>query len=234
VDFPARYKNGELEAVWNELESLGPTVRDEEFFHQARQVANETMARVRRNCETIISRLEKMGYVFDRYPDGSRRPFRTKPIDPPTDDMRAHLLELEALAGPIPISLDSFWNIVGAVDLVGMRPGWPNGLDPLVVDPPIGALSSIYNTAEDDGGSSHFADLAPDDLHKDNISGGDPYGVDLPNPSADFVFRNEIHSLRFVPYLRMAILKWGGFPGLDREAVQFDPLPELIHGLEPF
>jgi hypothetical protein len=143
-------------------------------------------------------------------------------------------LELEVEAGPLPISLVSFWNVVGAVDLVGMHPEWPDGLDPLVVHPPIGVLSSIYDYIREDEDSPMFGDLAPDDLHKDNISGGDPYGVELPNPLADFLFKNERHGLLFVPYLRLAILEWGGFPGLDGESVRFDPLDDLTQGLEPF
>ena len=83
-------------------------------------------------------------------------------------------------------------------------------------------------------GASWFAGLAPDDLHKDNVGGGDPYGVCLPNPSADFVFRHERHGLHFVPYLRLAILTWGGFPGLEERGERFDSLSRLIGGLEPF
>ena len=66
------------------------------------------------------------------------------------------------------------------------------------------------------------------------MSGGDPYGVDLPNPAADFVLLNERHGLYFVPYLRLAILKWGGFPGLDGSTTHPIPLAELTHGLEEF
>ena len=76
--------------------------------------------------------------------------------------------------------------------------------------------------------------LAPDDLHKDNVSGGEPYGVGLPDPSADFPFFYESHNLLFVPYLRLAILRWGGFPGLDFSRERFKPLRELRKGLEPF
>jgi hypothetical protein len=234
VDYIERYKNGEFKQVWADLLSLGPSVRNEEFFSQANAVASETMVRVRRNCETLVARLSEMGYVFDRFPDGSRRFYAPEPLSLPTDETRSDLLELENEAGPLPISLVSFWNEVGAVDLVGMRSGWPNGLDPLVVDPPIGALSSIYDDVEGDEGSTKFGDLAPDDLHKDNISGGGPYGVKLPNASVDFIFQNESHRLHFVPYLRLAILDWGGFPGLDNENVRFDHLGELIQGLEPF
>jgi hypothetical protein len=234
MDYIERYKNGEFEQVWNDLQSMGPSIRDDEFFSQAQAVATETMERVRRNCETIISRLTKMGYVFDRYPDGTRRFYSPEPLSSPTSETHSDLLELEAEVGPLPLSIVSFWNVVGAVDLVGMHSDWPDGLDPLVVHPPIGVLSSIYDYIQEDGDSLLFGDLAPDDLHKDNVSGGDPYGVELPNPLADFVFKNERHGLLFVPYLRLAILDYGGFAGLDGESVRFDPLGELTQGLEPF
>jgi hypothetical protein len=57
--------------------------------------------------------------------------------------------------------------------------------------------------------------LAPDVLHKDNISGGAEYAIALPNPSADATFEEEWRGIGFVPYLRVAILEWGGFPGLS-------------------
>lgn len=234
MDYIERYMKGEFEQVWDDLQSLGPSVRDDGFFPQAQAVAMETMERVRRNCEMLISRLTKMGYIFDRYPDGSRRFYSPVPISPPVGEMHSDLVELEAEAGPLPVSLVTFWNVVGFVDLVGMHPKWPEGLDPLVVHPPIGVLSSIYDYVQEDESLTMFGVLAPDDLHKDNVSGGDPYGVELPNPSVDFIFQNERHGLFFVPYLRLAILKWGGFPGLDGEPVRFDPLGELTKGLEPF
>jgi hypothetical protein len=111
-------------------------------------------------------------------------------------------------------------------------------LDPLVVYPPAGAISDLYNWESllEDGDvdeSEQFeAGLAPDDLHKDNIS--DAYAAALPNPAADFVLLNERHRLLFVRYLRLAILQWGGFPGLEAQPVQFRPLEDLVAGFEPF
>jgi hypothetical protein len=227
-----RYKNGECLGVWKDLMALGPAVRDEPDWSQAGEVVVEMMSRVRRNCETIISRLGQMGYDFTRYPGGSRRYGDMPPFTPPSDDMREAQMELEDAAGPLPLSLTTFWEVVGAVDLVGMGPGWPDGLDPLVVDPPEGALAWIEDSyGEEDG---LFAALAPDDLHKDNVSGGDPYGVRLPQPAVDFIFENEPHGMYFVDYLRLAILKWGGFPGLDGLGVEFEPLSELTRDLEVF
>jgi hypothetical protein len=231
-----RYRNGEYEQVWNDLQALGPAVRDEPHYTQAREVAAETMRRVRRNCELLIARLHALGYSFGTFPDGTRRSYNVAPLVAPSDALRADCDELEAQAGPLPLSLVGFWQEVGAVDLVGMHRAWPDGLDPLVIDPPEGALSFLYDEeeGEESEAAGYFAGLAPDDLHKDNVSGGDPYGVRLPNPSADFLFVYERHGLRFVPYLRLAILRWGGFPGLDGRPIQFAPLGELTAGLEPF
>jgi len=116
-----------------------------------------------------------------------------------------------------------------------MHPAWGAEFDPLVVDPPEGALSFLCEMDDEDGeGAARFAALAPDDFHKDNVSGGDPYGVRLPDSSADFKFLNERHDLLFVPYLRLAILRFGGFPGLEGRDATFEPLGGLIAGLEPF
>ena len=232
MNYLERYRNGEYQQVWAELQALGPLVRQEPYYAQAQAVASETMRRVRRNCDRLVDRLQALGYVFGTFPDGTRRSYMVDPLTPPSEQMQADCDELESEAGPLPLSLSAFWQEVGAIDLVGMHPAWPDGLDPLVVDPPEGALSFFFD--EEDAEDGQFAGLAPDDLHKDNTSGGDPYGVRLPNPAADFLFEYERHNLLFVPYLRLAILQWGGFPGLDGQGIAFEPLGGLVAGLEPF
>jgi len=236
MNYLERYCGGEYERVWDELKALGPAVRDEPHYSQAREVATETMRRVRRNCELLVIRLHSLGYVFGTYPDGTTDYYTEGPLLGPADTIRGEISELEVEAGPLPLSLVAFWQEVGSLDFVGMHPDWQDGLDPLVVIPPNGALSLLYEEEgdEDIAAAGRFAGLAPDDLHKDNVSGGDPYGVALPEPAADFVFLNECHNVPFVTYLRMAILRWGGFPGLDRRSEQFEPLGELVAGLEPF
>jgi hypothetical protein len=59
-----RYRNGECEGVWSDLERLGPAVRDEPYFEDARAVAEETMKRVRHNAELLVERLKTLGYQF--------------------------------------------------------------------------------------------------------------------------------------------------------------------------
>lgn len=235
MDYLKRYHDGEYEQVWSDLQALGPTVRQEPHFTPAREVAAETMRRVRRNCQLLVSRLHSARYVFGVYPDGSRGYYTQGPLVPPSDRTRSDCADLEARVGTLPLSLAAFWQEVGSVDFVGMHPSWPAGLDPLVVYPPEAALSDLDSGEADEDISPQFeATLAPDDLHKDNISGGLPYAIALPDPSADSVFLNERRGLLFVPYLRLAILRWGGFPGLDRQKVPFEPLRDLIAVLEPF
>lgn len=49
--------------------------------------------------------------------------------------------------------------------------------------------------------------LAPDRLHKDNASGGPPYGIIAPDGCVDAIFAAEV-TMPFVSYLNN-----GGFPG---------------------
>ncbi len=235
MDYLERYLNGEYEQVWDELQSLGPAVRDEPNYSMAVRVADETMRRVRSNCERIVDYLRTINYAFGVYPDGSPGYFSPGPLLPHNEQLRTDMETLQRAKGPIPISLASFWTKVGSVDLVGRHPEWLTGLDPLVIYAPEVAVSDL--DAADDMVESigHFeATLSPDDLHKDNTSGGEPYAVQLPDAKADFLLRNERHSLLFVPYLRFAILRYGGFPGIEGGEAEFQYLASLVKGLEPF
>lgn len=238
MNYLERYKNGEHELVWEELQALGAGVREEPILSLAREVAIETMGRVRRNCDLIISRLRSMNYTFGIYPDGTTGYYSEGAHQDPSAKLQKDYTRLESLFGPVPLSLEIFWQVVGSIDLVGKGPGWPGLLDPLVIDPPEGPLLTLVDIREDENepnlGSPLKAPLAPDDLFKDNISGGSPYAVGLPSACADFIFLNERHGLLFVPYLRFSILRWGGFPGLDGKDLAFPPLKVLTEDLLPF
>ena len=234
-DLLSRYTAGEHVQVWNELQQLGPAVLEDGHRETAMQVAAETMRRVQRNCALIVTRLKSLKYKLGVYPDGSKGYYSMGALVPPNAEMAADIAALNEATGPLPLSLTAFWEQVGSVDLVGMHAGWPRGLDPLVVDPPAAGVSELDDMDEMINSMGHFeASLAPDDLHKDNVSGGSPYAVELPNPAADFVLANESHAMLFVPYLRMAILRYGGFPGLEGREGEFEHLGGLVDGLEPF
>jgi hypothetical protein len=63
-DLLRRYQAGEYEAVWDDLRALGSRVYDAPSVDDARAVARETMRRARANIETLIGRLDTIGYRF--------------------------------------------------------------------------------------------------------------------------------------------------------------------------
>jgi hypothetical protein len=220
MTFLERYKSGQLAAVWDELAALGEAVRDPAILADAMSVAHLTMERVATNIERLIARLASHGYEFGIRSDGTSYPLAA--LTKPNAEFRASIAELERSAGTIPLSLRGFWDVAGSVSLIGrLRDGWPDYSDPLVVEGPMAGLADfrewhadldVHETAMREG---FFCPIAPDFLHKDNVSGGTPYAIALPNPGADALVVGEWHDVRFVPYLRIAILDWGGFPGLS-------------------
>ena len=84
MNFLERYRSGEYEQVWSEMQVLGPAIRQEPDYSLAREVAAETMRRVRRNCERIVSRLRSAGYVFGTFPDGSTGYYTNGPLVAPS------------------------------------------------------------------------------------------------------------------------------------------------------
>ena len=237
----ARYLRGEHGSVWNELrchEALGG-----DLLQEAHAVAKETMTRVARNADLLGERLAALGW----------RPLyselRTKPESEDQEVMR----QIEEITGaPLPLGLRAFWETVGGINFIwdynrGEVPDLGvelplDELDPLCVDAP-GVVTHVFETWEDQRSEidpelidPFSLDLAPDYLHKANISGGAPYGIELPFLGADPIFANEAHELPFVDYLRLCF-RWAGFPRLERYADRTDVrefLRVMGKDLEPF
>lgn len=126
------------------------------------------------------------------------------------------------LGGPLPISLRSWYEQVGAVSLMGYhealnpKAGFESP-DPLVIDPLKAAAEAWFGRDLEFEGDEIELPLAPDEVHKAFASGGDPYAMKLPDSAADGAFLNEWHHTTFVSYLRI-VFQWGGFPGWERAA----------------
>jgi hypothetical protein len=160
-------------------------------------------------------------------------------FDPPGPQTAALLDKLEeAAGGPMPISLRAWYEQVGGVSLNGSHPainpkesaGPSFPADPLEVAP----LRELVNMIGIEEGENKIGLwIAPDDLHKANVSGGEPYTITIPNASADAVFEYEWHNTTFVKYLRIAF-QWGGFPGWEREKnPPREAIAKLSEGLLP-
>ncbi|HLJ80791.1 MAG TPA: hypothetical protein VKT52_04840 [Ktedonobacterales bacterium] len=113
-----RYLAGEREAVWAELTTLGPAIRDEPLFADAQAVARETMTRARANVELLVQRLTALGYRFI----GDALGPNPTPYAPPTAESLATLGDIERQYGILPLSIEIWYEIVGAVDFMGVYP----------------------------------------------------------------------------------------------------------------
>lgn len=230
-----RYQRGDREQVWLELYSLGDAIQAEPLFSDALAVTRETMSRVRRNIVELIKRLNALNYSFGIYPDRkSKISGYNGPLSPPKPNISKKIMKYEELPGihSIPLSLKVFWEVVGEVDFSGHYPKMPRFADPLIVFP-IEAIDSAHDQwqfaiqAGDVDAGSFLVPLAPDCFHKDNVSGGEPYGIFVPNNGIDGSFANERHQTTFVNYLRLCF-QYGGFPGLHWTN---DPIPNEIFTL---
>jgi hypothetical protein len=113
-----RYLAGEREAVWSELTALGPAIRTEPLFADAYAVARETMTRARANVEVLVQRLTSLGYRFL----GPALGEPPAPYVPPGEESLAELRDLEAQYGVLPLSIETWYAVVGTVDFTGVYP----------------------------------------------------------------------------------------------------------------
>jgi hypothetical protein len=239
-----RYVAGEHEAVWAELVALGPRVREDPEAADALAVAYETMRRVELNVRTVIERLRGIGYLFLPQEKGvsswiSRmrcgRDDSAHAHVSPTARARAQRVSLEKSVGALPLSLRAFYEVVGAVNLIGEHPtvAPPAGAiatDPLVV---YGLDDALQQVDAMDAEERDAIWIAPDDLHKAGTSGGDPYAIAVPDLRADGELLDERHNLLFVQYLRLCF-RFGGFPGYDGQEDLPREIDQLSVDLVPF
>ncbi|WP_433132723.1 hypothetical protein ACQPWW_13930 [Micromonospora sp. CA-240977] len=232
-----RYVAGREDWVWHELRQLGSRVREPAFAPEAQAVCDEMARRARSNIETLVARLREQGYRFHRN-DDNQTP--TEPHTPPGPGAEEHLHWLEQRLGPVPMVLSSWIRIVGDVWLVGTHPQWPNSAaaDPLVLelagsrypDSDIrGYFADEFEAWQEDQDTPFLLPVAPDQCHKDNVSGGGAYGVVLPDASADAHFVGEA-GMPLVSYLNWAF-RHGGFPAITGDEAQWQVIHQLNEDL---
>jgi hypothetical protein len=181
-----RYQSGAFEAFWRDIRSLGDN--DGDLRAEVFEVAEETMRRVARNADVITERLGALGW---RALMGKLR------TSPSADDARQFGRIESITGGPLPPSLRAFWTIVGGIDCVwDYKCDQPlpelgvdllmDEMDPLCVDPAsvVGYLFEEWEEQrrqpDPDLVEPFRLSLAPDYLHKANISGGAAYTIELP------------------------------------------------------
>ncbi len=239
--FLERYQQGSCEQVWRELVELRKGVREEPLYSDALAVARETMRRVRTNIELLIPRLRTVGYRFG-YAWASAVNAEDVQQEPPLlgtplPDIQKRIAALEKVGAILPLSLRAFYEIVGAVNFVGIcTPGMDRfeygdeaiasgddegmvdeELDPLYVqgfDDTFTPGSYLSLREEDDG--LYTLIITQDASSKYYMEGAGASLIEVPSPYADAQLLSETgYGITFVEYLRNA-LRGGGLPGVER------------------
>lgn len=225
-----RYCAGEFEQVWREIR-MHPNL-DGDFREEVVEIADVTMRRVAQNADLLSERLHAVGWKVLSLQNTA---FRT----PPTPEDQEVFIRIAEISGaPIPPTLFAFWRMVGGIN-------WVWDYDSEIGPPYIGfdlpleehdalcvfapaEVAYLFDEWIDQikvaGADREYRlriDLAPDYLHKANISGGSAYCIEVPFSGADPTFADERHCLPFLDYLRLAF-RWGGFPGLERHSARSD------------
>ncbi|MFC0437400.1 hypothetical protein [Kutzneria buriramensis] len=234
----SRYQSGQRKQVWHELRQLGGRVREPEFAQEAQLVCDEMARRARHNIELIVDRLSNDGYRFHANND-DQTPMQAH--IPPTPASATYADWLQQRFDTVPMTLMSWIRIVGDVWLVGTHPHWPTSAsaDPLVIEvertgyPPESSMRAWLERRTDVPGTSDLFELplAPDRFHKENTSGGSPYGIVLPDSCADGSFTWDT-PMPFVSYLNW-VFSNGGFPWPSGDDAQWDVRYRLVKDLLP-
>jgi hypothetical protein len=209
-----RYLNGESETVYEDIYKLGEDAFLETNFTDIEKVLTETFERVAYNLDIIYKELVNINYVFKTdFEFNFERPL-IKPLSD-TDKLLARLDKSVRPFGFVPLSLKIFYKIVGACNF-----GWNyetnedfiwQCADPIQITSVDDLVSEVIDEDNLDDLKENYEDegfvslqLSADYLHKDNISGGQPYSLQLTStPSIDGRLLNEEHNTTFINYLRI-------------------------------
>jgi len=235
--FYERYQQGSYQEVYDELVALGENVFAPTLFKEARLVAKTLMQRVRYNLDLLLPRLHTLDYHFGEgmwNPEDDISPDERAMIENdipvfriPTAETLVCVKKLEQVVGTLPLSLNSWYEEVGCVNIVGFFPSRSDRtfnrqigshIDPLLIYSAEFVLKMILEY--DRMGvwkKDPTVPLAPDNLFKYGYSGSGPYAIQLPHKAFDAPLLRERHHTTFINYLRIC-LRWGGFPGLEQES----------------
>ncbi len=226
MNFYKRYLDGETIAVYDEIAQLDYNVLSKKEKEDIHKVLTETFERVSFNLSVIYDELLRINYLFK-----TECTFHfQKPIHRPLKDTDLLLEKLNiavASFGCIPLSLQYFYKLVGGVNFVwdfetSEKFLWDRA-DPIQIyslDSVVEIVTGKYWKEEiqeyvnDESVGYAFIELSPDDLHKDNVSGGPAYAIKISKTqTVDSDFVNDPNETSFINYLRICC-EHCGFPGL--------------------
>lgn len=214
-------------------------------------LVDQSLTQCRRVLEILEVRLAELGYPV------------TSLILEPETDQELRIARVEAVTQrEVPIVLKQLWRTLGGISFIDVDDyshcefwgrlgieGAHGFCDGVYVDACsqewLDYTLEDFEACQSDNTDSEFLySFAPDGYHKDDISGGDPYGLRGEGWLAEVVFFSwsgkrvpesaPAFPLDLLGYLWTSILECGGFPGLLGHP-KFEPIREkLVAGLPLF
>lgn len=224
MTFYKRYIKGETEEVYREIQTLEQAAFLPTNLPDIENVLTETFQRVACNLDIIYAELKNTYYLFKTEFNYNFE----RPLHKPLPETLLLLDTLDRAVKPfgfVPLSLTYFYRLVGSVNFVwdystseDFRWQLADPVQIISLDALVEAVTDKYwfeemeeNVAE---GNGAFLELAADALHKDNVSGGPAYSLEITRyPSIDSLFINEPNETTFINYLRICFDNCG-FPGI--------------------
>lgn len=220
-----RYINNETEQVYQDIYALGQDAFLPNNFPDIEKVLTETFNRISYNLEIIYSELLKIDYQFKTEFNFNFE----KPLHKPLSNTEKLLQKLDKSVqdfGYVPLSLKYFYKIVGGVNFCWDYETNENLMWEMADPIQIASLDDLVNEVSDEDWKENmqdylsdfengvaFLELSADDLHKDNISGGSPYSLQITKePSIDANFENEPNNTTLINYFRL-VFDYCGFMG---------------------
>lgn len=214
-------------------------------------LVDQSLMQCRRVLEILEVRLAELGYPV------------TSLILEPETDQELRIAHVDAVTQrEVPAVLKLLWRTLGGISFIDVDDyshcefwgrlgieGAHGFCDGVYVDACsqewLDYTLEDFEACQSDNAVSEFHySFAPDGYHKDDISGGDPYGLRGEGWLAEVVFFSwsgkrvpesaPAFPLDLLGYLRTSILECGGFPGLLGHP-KFEPIREkLVAGLPLF
>jgi len=208
-----RYKQGDVVGVWKEIHSFKDLTKDDMKWNDVVTILKETIKRVKYNLELVLIHF-KNNPIYQ---------IEQTALFPVEEDSIQKLKMIVQPFGTIPLSLELFYKVIGPINLIqkGTKLQFEYA-DPLYIESVNGIIEMLSDGSWEetmseicDEGKTAYLEISPDYYHKDNVSGGLPYGIELLSQQCidSRVINTKYGNLYFIEYLRLCFEN-GGFPNI--------------------
>ena len=222
----SQYHSGYNDAVWAAIADLNISELNEMEQTEVGTVISDAISVAKRNIRMIIQEIQKQPTYSLKVDEGISK-----------FDAIDDLIELVKPFGFLPLTFLEFYKTMPGVNLImddRFQMEYPYS-DPLYID----TVENILDVCSDgsweelmeeneDEGLPVYLYISPDNYHKDNVSGGEAYGIEISKVQKvdGRVFNTPYGELSLIQYLNTCF-RSAGFLGIKKNNPFIDVVPQL-------